>query len=87
MGGGGSGVSWAAPGLSATGRGISGQTLGEPTRWAYVTIRRRIAGDGVGEGGPGSLTRQSSPLPRALRKIYWGCSRGVSIVITIASTI
>lgn len=65
MGGGGSGVNWAAPGLSVTGRGISGQTLGGQTWPAYVTIRRGIAGgcgggDKVG-GGRGRPTRIPDP--------------------------
>ena len=38
-GGGGPGVSWAAPGLSATGRGISGQTPGQQTSQSAGGLR------------------------------------------------
>lgn len=79
-GGGGSGVSWAALGLSATGRGISGQMPPFPS----ISLRHNRRGDRQPDGvGWGKSNPESLP---GTGRVSWSYYRIIAIIIKITSS-
>lgn len=79
-GGGGSGVSWAALGLSATGRGISGQMPPFPS----ISLRHNRQGDRQPDQGGVEETPTPNPLPGTGR-VSWSYYRIMATIIKITS--